>query len=234
MLGSVIVAGILMQATAASGAAAAPKGVAERPPIAITVQPKPTMARGDVADPNELLRVKRIYVDSFGDDAISKEMQSMVVSSLVSSKRFKVTENRERADAILKGSTIEKTSQEIHAYGEGTAVGGASGAHSGSVNGSWSGGTGSISGSSSGGFVAHHMATEDSSVNTETINEARLAVRLVNLDGDVIWTSTQESKGAKYKGSSADVADRCVKQLLKDVEKMESKSSTEGAQTSSK
>ncbi len=58
----------------------------------------------------ELLKVKRIYVDSFGDDAISKEMQSMIVSSLVSSKRFKVTENRDRADAILKGATLEKTS----------------------------------------------------------------------------------------------------------------------------
>jgi curli biogenesis system outer membrane secretion channel CsgG len=232
MLGSVIVAGILMQASAAN--AAASKTVAERPPIAITVQPKPAAPKNDAADPNELLRVKRIYVDSFGDDAISKEMQSMVVSALVASKRFKVTENRERADAILKGSTIEKTSQELHAYGEGTAVGGAAGSHSGSVDGSWSGGTGSVSGSSSGGFVARHMATQDSSVNTETINDARLAVRLVNLDGDVIWTSTQESKGAKYKGSSADVADRCVKQLLKDVEKMESKSSAEGAQTSSK
>jgi hypothetical protein len=65
------------------------------------------------------------------------------------------------------------------------------------------------------------MGTSDSSVNTETINEARVAVRLVNSEGDVIWTSTQESKGAKYKGSSADVADRCIKQLLRDVEKLE-------------
>jgi len=29
-------------------------------------------------------------------------------------------------------------------------------------------------------------------------------VRLVDPNGDVIWTSTQESKGAKYKGSSAE------------------------------
>jgi hypothetical protein len=65
------------------------------------------------------------------------------------------------------------------------------------------------------------MGTSDSSVNTETINDARVAVRLVNPDGDVIWTSTQESKGGKYKGASADAADRCIKQLLKDVEKLE-------------
>ena len=145
----------------------------------------------------------------------------MIVSSLVATKRFKVTENRERADAILKGVALEKTSQELHAYGEGTAVGGASGGSHGEINGSIVNGNGTISGSSSGGFVARHMGTSDSSVNTETVNEARVAIRLVNPDGDVIWTSTQESKGAKYKGASADVADKCVKQLLRDVERLE-------------
>jgi curli biogenesis system outer membrane secretion channel CsgG len=168
------------------------------------------------ADPAALLKVKRIYVDSFGDDIISKELQSMIVSSLVATKRFKVTENREKADAILKGVALEKTSQELHAYGEGTSVGAASGGTHSEISGS--GGT--VSGSSGGGFIAKHMGISDSSVHTETINEARVAVRLVNPDGDVIWTSTQESKGAKYKGSSADVADRCVKQLLRDVEKL--------------
>jgi curli biogenesis system outer membrane secretion channel CsgG len=178
-------------------------------------------AKDPETDPAALLKVKRIYVDSFGEDVVSRELQSMIVSSLVASKRFKVTENRERADAILKGVALEKSSQELHAYNESTAVGGASGSSHGSVNGSFVNGTGSVSGSSNGGFVSNHMATSDSSVNTETINEARVAIRLVNPDGDVIWTSTQESKGAKYKGASADVADKCVKQLIRDVEKLE-------------
>ena len=34
-----------------------------------------------------------------------------------------------------------------------------------------------------------------------------------------IWTTTQESKGAKYKGASADVANKIVKQLVWDMEK---------------
>jgi curli biogenesis system outer membrane secretion channel CsgG len=177
----------------------------------------------------ELLKVKRIYVDSFGEDPISKEVQSMIVSALVETKRFKVTENRERADAILKGVALEKTSQELHAYGESTAVGGASGAHHGEVSGTVVNGTGTVSGSSSGGFVAHHAGISDSSVNTETIDHARVAVRLVNSDGDVIWTSTQESKGAKYKGASADVADKCVKQLLHDVAKLERATNPQGS-----
>lgn len=140
-------------------------------------------------DSAALLRVRRIFVESFGDNATSREVQSMVVTSLVETKHFKVTENRERADAILKGVAIEKTSQELHSYGEATAVRGA--------------------------------AIGDSSAHTETLNEARVSIRLVSPDGDVIWTTTQESKGAKYKGASGDVAERCVKQLIRDVEKLE-------------
>jgi hypothetical protein len=187
----------------------------------VATQAVPTANKDPDTDPGALLKVKRIYVDSFGDDLISRELQSMIVSSLVATKRFKVTENRERADAILKGVALEKTSQELHAYSESTAVGTAGGGSHGEVSGSVVNGNGSISGSSSGGFAAHHMGTSDASVHTETINEARVAVRLVNSDGDVIWTSTQESKGAKYKGASADVADKCVRQLLRDVEKLE-------------
>lgn len=204
MLAQLLVVGLFLQASTVPQAST-PSGE----------EVKATIARATEADtdPNALLKVKRIYVDTFGDDLISRELQSMIVSSLVATKRFRVTENRERADAVLKGVALEKSSQELHAYGEGTSVGGASGgAHADSV-------------SASGGFVARHMGTSDSSANTETINDARIAIRLVNADGDVIWTSTQESKGAKYKGSSADVADRCVKQLLHDVEKLESTNS---------
>ena len=211
MLAVLLMTGLLMQSNVATQEA--------KPEP--TAQAAPNANRVADTDPTALLKVKRIFVDSFGDDVISKELQSMIVSSLVATKRFKVTENRDRADAILKGVALEKTSQELHAYGESTAVGSASGGSHGEVSGSVVNGTGSVSGSSSGGFIARHMGTSDSSVNTETINEARIAVRLVNPDGDVIWTSTQESKGAKYKGASADVADKCVKQLLKDIEKLE-------------
>jgi curli biogenesis system outer membrane secretion channel CsgG len=215
MLAQLLIVGLLLQATSIPPAS--------KPS---TVQAAPSAVKDTDTDPVALLKVKRIYVESFGDDVISRELQSMIVSALVATKRFKVTENRERADAILKGVALEKTSQELHAIGESTAVGTASGGSHGNVSGSVVNGTGTISGSSSGGFVAQHMGTSDSSVNTETINDARVAIRLVNLDGDVIWTSTQESKGAKYKGSSADVADKCVKQLVRDVEKLEGAGTT--------
>ena len=214
MVTTLLFVGLLMQ----SAVPAAPASQATPTP-AIAKTEKPTTDLD--TDPNALMKVKRIYVDSFGDDVISKQLQSMIISSLVKTKRFKVTENKDRADAILKGVALEKTSQEVHAFGESTSVAGASGAQHGEISGSVVNGNGSISGSSSGGFVAHHLATDDSSLNTETVNDARVAVRLVTPDGDVIWTSTQESKGAKYSGASADVAERCVKQLIRDVEKLE-------------
>ena len=210
MLALLLVTGMLLQAS--------PSTQDTKP--AAAVRAKPAASPDTDTDMAALLKVKRVFVDSFGDDPVSKELQSMIVSALVASKRFKVTENRERADAILKGIALEKTSQELHAFGESTSVGGASGASHGQVSGNVVNGTGSVSGSSTGGFISRHMGTSDSSVNTETVNEARIAVRLVNPDGDVIWTSTQESKGAKYMGASADVADKCVKQLLKDIEKL--------------
>lgn len=163
--------------------------------------PPSTQAAGQRVPVADLAGVRRIYVDSFGEDAKSKEMQSMIVSALVSSKRFIVTENREHADAILKGVATEKTSQELHATKESTIAASA----------------------------ARGAAISDSSVSTETIDQARVAVRLVNADGDVIWTTTQESKGAKYKGASADAADLCVKQLLRDVARIENKPTAEPA-----
>lgn len=167
----------------------------------------------------KLLSVKRIYVESFGDDVISKQLQAMVVNALTQSKRFIITENKEKADAVLKGTGLEKTSQELHAIGEGTTVARAAGSEHGEVSGVITNGNGSISGSSSGGFGAQKLGISDAQASTETINNARLAVRLVSSDGDVIWATTKESKGAKYKGASADVADEIVKQLLWDLDK---------------
>jgi hypothetical protein len=159
----------------------------------------PTAVKADSAEANtsalnaKLLTVARIYIDDFGTDPTAKQIQAMVVNSISESKRFIITENREKADASLRGTALEKTSQEVHSYKDKAAA---------------------ISGR--GG-----VAADDSSTNTETINEARIAVRLVAADGDVIWSTTQESHGAKYKGASADVADKVVKKLMIDLDKLQ-------------
>jgi len=215
----------LFLAAAQATAPEQPKAPAATNPVSGTAtQQKAPDAQPDDSDLDaRIVRVRRIFVEGFGDDVISKQVQAMVISSLTESKRFIVTENKDKADAVLKGSGLEKTSQELHSSTEATAVGGAAGGHSGSVSGSFVNGSGSISGSSSGGFVSRSAAIEDSSTSTETINDARIAVRLVDKDGDVIWATTQESKGAKYKGASADVADKVVKELLRRLERAEKK-----------
>jgi len=159
----------------------------------------------------KLSKVKRIYVESFGDDEISRTLQAMVINALDQTKRFIVTENKDKADAILKGHSLEKTSQEVHAMGSGTGV-------------AMSGGGGSAhvspeGGNAHGSFASKAMGIDDSKLSTETVNDARLAVRLVAPDGDVIWSTTQESLGAKFKSASADVAVKVAKQLVRDLDR---------------
>lgn len=170
--------------------------------------------QADLVD--RLLKAKRIYVESFGEDPVNKTLQSMLIDAIASTRRFIVTENKEKADLLLKGGALEKTSQELHSIGSATTVAGAEGHQSGSLTGT----RGMVTGSSTGGFVARSLGIEDSQASTETINEAKIAVRLVSPDGDVVWSTTQESKGAKYKGAIADAADKAVKQLSRDIERL--------------
>jgi hypothetical protein len=149
----------------------------------------------------QLLKVHRICVESFGNDAASAELQAMVINALSESKKFILTENSDetgkcekaRADAVLKGVSVQRAHEETHISSEGV----------------------SVRTQKSGAGI------NESSHSTELIDEARLAVRLVMKDsGDVIWSTTQESKGAKYKGANADAADKVVKQFLRDLDKL--------------
>jgi curli biogenesis system outer membrane secretion channel CsgG len=233
-LGLVVLAAGL--AVTAGAAPAAQEGSAVQAPAPASAAPAPAAAES-LTPEQRLVRVRRLYVESFGDDPISKQMQSMVVDSLMKTKRFVVTENRDRADAILKGTAVEQTSQELHAFSESgaasTAVAGGHAEHSSDVSGSLHGSsvngtgtvTGSVRGSARGSANSYGRsvgaAVEDSQVTTETIDDARISVRLVDPDGDILWTTTQESTGAKYKGASADAADKVAKQLMRELERIE-------------
>jgi hypothetical protein len=70
------------------------------------------------------------------------------------------------------------------------------------------------------GFTLEGGAGEsESSRIDERKHEAAAAVRLVNKEGDLIWATTQESNGAKFRGSSADVADKITRKLLEDLDR---------------
>lgn len=109
-----------------------------------------------------LIHARRIFVEPFGDDTQSKTIQAMVTDGISMAKRFIITENKERADLILRGSAFEKTSQELHSTAFSVIVGGAA-ANRRSAS-------------------AHQAGTADSQTSTETVSDARAAVRL-NLEG---------------------------------------------------
>lgn len=162
-------------------------------------------------DKPPLLLVRRIYVDRLTGGETAAQMRDMLISSLESAKVFLITENPERADAILRGAAEDliytdkfNSSDNLNAHG---------GIGSGNTRSSTSGRSLPRSASIS-------IGENESTHIEERKHEATAAVRLVDKNGDVIWSTTKESTGGKFRGASADVADRITKQLVADWEKL--------------
>jgi hypothetical protein len=62
----------------------------------------------------------------------------------------------------------------------------------------------------------------------ERKHEASASVRIVARDGDVLWSTTQESQGAKFRSASADVAERITRQLIADIDRIRGKAPAPG------
>ena len=118
----------------------------------------------------QLLTLRRVFVDRFSGGETAAQMRDMIINGLQGSKLFTITENQEKADAILRGSGEDLVFNETH-------------------------------------------------TSSDSLHEANAAVRLVSKDGDVIWSTTQESLGGKFRGASSDVADKITKQLTEDYER---------------
>ncbi len=160
----------------------------------------------------QLLSIRRVYVDRLTGGETAAQMRDMLVSSLEGSKLFVLTENQERADAFLRGAAEDLVFTDVHSSSEGinarTNLG-----TSRSARGYSGVGT---SDSINGGLG---VGENESSHIEERKHEAVAAVRLVNKDGDVIWSTTQESLGGKFHRASTDVADRITKKLIEDYER---------------
>ena len=63
-------------------------------------------------------------------------------------------------------------------------------------------------GSSSHQSAGAGITDSESSHIKERRHEASASIRLVDMNGDVIWSTTQESAGGKFRGAMADVADK--------------------------
>lgn len=155
-----------------------------------------------------LPEVRRIYVGQLTGGATAEALRDLIIASLNSTKLFVLTENEAKADAILKGAGDDNTFTDTFDTYEGS-----SGRDS-------LGKTGSALTTKIGSAVAASTLNETESHHSrERKHEAYATVRLCNKDGDVLWSTTQESMGAKFRGASADVAAKIARQISIDYEK---------------
>lgn len=159
-----------------------------------------------------LAGVRRVFVDKLGGGADSDQMRDMIISALQNSKLFILTENPDRADATLRGSSDDKIYTDDHSSSESIGIHATSG--SGSSSSSMYG-----SGSSAHESAGAGIDDSESSHIRERRHEASASIRLVDANGDVIWSTTQESAGGKFRGAMADVADKIARQLVEDTKK---------------
>jgi hypothetical protein len=196
-----------MNARAAIVRLAVMGSLAALPRIAAAIQPAPVAP--------SLTHVRRIYMEPLTGGATSDQMRDMIITALQNTKLFIVTDNQDNADATLRGSADDRIFTEEHSMSE------ALGLHANA------GGGGASNNSMGGGSSSHQTAgasitdNENSHIQ-ERRHEASASIRLVNEDGDVIWSTTQESSGGKFRGAMADVADKIARQLLEDTRKARS------------
>jgi hypothetical protein len=157
----------------------------------------------------QLLSVKRIYVDRLTGGETAAQMRDLIIASIHGAKLYVLTENQERADAVMRGAAEDLIYTDQ--FQSSDSVDMRSGIAAGSRSARTSSGARSLS---------IGVGDKDSTDIRERKHEALATVRLVNKDGDVIWSTTQESDGAKFRGASADVADKIAKQLTADVDRV--------------
>jgi hypothetical protein len=154
----------------------------------------------------QLVHIKRVYVDRLTGGETAAQMRDILISSMACSELFILTENAEKADATLRGAAEDLVFTDVHTSSDG-------------VNAHASVGTGRQTAAQRASTAGITLGENESDHSAERRHEAIAAVRLVNKDGDVIWSTTQESLGAKFHGASADVADKITAQLKEDFEK---------------
>jgi hypothetical protein len=152
----------------------------------------------------QLLTIRRVYIDRLNGGETAAQMRDMIITALQNSKLFVLTEREDRADAILRGSAEDLVFSDVHNSSE-------------SINAHANFGVSRSSRSRDSGGVG--VGENESTHTSERRHEAAASVRLVNKEGDVIWSTTQESLGGKFRGSSADVADKIAKRLSEDCDR---------------
>jgi hypothetical protein len=186
--------------------------------VLLLITPKtaqtPDGPRSDEPSPEQqsaeqLTKVHRIYIAILTGGDAALQLRDLLMTSLHNSKLFIITEDEDKADATLKGAGDDDVFTDTFQSSEGIN------AHS-QISAGSSEGLRNYSSSSSSHSGGLSIGENDSRRTEERKHEAIATVRLVGKDGDVIWSVTAESLGAKFMGASADVADKIAKRLASD------------------
>ncbi|MEZ5365846.1 MAG: hypothetical protein R2748_26815 [Bryobacterales bacterium] len=154
--------------------------------------------------PPGLGQVRVVYVDDLGG-ADAGSIRDMIIGAIHRTGLFVVTENAEAADAVLRGSAEDLIFQDYQRYRESLSARGAASASN------------RETGESRFRSSSFGVGDSEESSSRERKHEALAAVRLVLRDGTVVWSTTQESDGAKLRGAAAHVADKVAEDLEKAV-----------------
>jgi hypothetical protein len=178
----------------------------------------PSPSAIEEANIRQLLNVRRVYVDHLTGGETAAQIREILMSALQGSNLFILTENQDRADTFLRGAAEDLIFTEAHSTSDNVNI------HTGLSTRADSYESGSSHNSTatrdSRGWSMNAGGGEgESEHSTDRRHEAIAAVRLVTKDGDVIWATTQESLGAKFRGASADVADRIAARLKEAFER---------------
>jgi hypothetical protein len=165
----------------------------------------------------QLLVVRRVFVDRFSGGETAAQMRDMIINALQGSKLFTITENQEKADAVLRGSGEDLVFNESHTSSDSLNVHSSMSTSQSEEDAALRGGTRTDDRATR--SMGLGAGDSESSHSVERKHEANAAVRLVTKDGDVIWSTTQESMGGKFRGASSDVADKITRQLTEDFER---------------
>ncbi|MDZ7637381.1 MAG: hypothetical protein U5J83_03885 [Bryobacterales bacterium] len=150
--------------------------------------------------------VKRLCVEDFDGGENARQLRAMLIAEIHRLGSFVITENPKKADAFIRGFGEDLVFTEQHSRDENV--------------------TGRSQGAISTGGYTRNRASASQSVGGSAAardrseirrHEASLTVRIVNVDGDVLWGGTAESRGGKFRSAGADVAEKIVKSIKGDL-----------------
>ena len=165
----------------------------------------PARVAGSLAD------VRRVYVSKLSGGGAADSMREVLIAALNSTGMFVLTDDEKRADAILKGAADDRVFTDSFDSDKSVSGRNDAGVYSGSRSVKTGGG----------GYTAMSGADHESYHIRDRKHEAFAAIRLVNRAGDVVWSTTQESLGAKFRSASTDVGEKVARQLVLDMNRLE-------------